>query len=362
MNLEDDDSLLSGYLDGELDPAQREAVEAALAGDPELAARLADLEALRRQLGGLARPLAPRDVTANVLAHLRRDPRARARTALRRHPRLAWGGLAAAAAALALLASQPPGFGLGLRRPGAGAIPAGGHRGFAPLTADAGGPGPAPAALPAASASAEGLAAEFAAERERDRVRALLDRPGVRRLVVVVDEITSQTLTSAEDALAATPRVERLQGRLRIGQGIAPDPDRPGEALVYTVVLDDHELGNLQTQLERRLATAEVGRSAEPAAPELVTQLADVGQILVSEGPPAAPSLVEPPALPGPAVADRAGSPDLIPNADLAAEAARGPHVEAARPAAEAPAERPRRVTLVWITTRPPGGRAGGSM
>ncbi|MBX6314748.1 MAG: zf-HC2 domain-containing protein, partial [Isosphaeraceae bacterium] len=46
MNL-DDESLLSAYLDGELDPARRLAVEAALLSRPQLAARLQDLARVR---------------------------------------------------------------------------------------------------------------------------------------------------------------------------------------------------------------------------------------------------------------------------------------------------------------------------
>jgi anti-sigma factor RsiW len=46
MDVRIPDELLSGYLDGELGPAERARVEAALAGDPKLADRHADLAAV----------------------------------------------------------------------------------------------------------------------------------------------------------------------------------------------------------------------------------------------------------------------------------------------------------------------------
>jgi anti-sigma factor RsiW len=379
MNLDrDDDSRLSGYLDGELDPAEREAVEAARAADPALAARLDELEAVRRQLGALSRPLAPRDVAANVLARIDHDPRTRARTILRRRPVLAWSGLAAAAA-LAILAVRPPD--LGGTNPGASTRPRGGRPtarleagpgagGLAAASASAVAAVPAASPAPGVTPGPLALAAEVAAERERDRVRALLDRPGVRRLVVVVDAITPRTLTSVEDALRETPRAEPLQGRLRIGQGIVLDPERPGEAVVYTVVLDDQELGHLRHELAERLNPGQVAEATEPAAPELVTQLADVGSVLVTEGRPAAPPLVEPPALPGgTSLAHDIAPPDATPREVIAAETARGAGPgpvaaavpPAARPAEPTPPSPSRRVTLVWVTARAPGVRDGGT-
>ncbi len=58
MNL-DDESLLSAYLDGELDAEGRSAVEAALLSDAGLSDRLRELSAVRDLIAGLPRP-APR--------------------------------------------------------------------------------------------------------------------------------------------------------------------------------------------------------------------------------------------------------------------------------------------------------------
>lgn len=356
MNLHDD-SLLSGYLDDELDPAQRAQVETALAADPDLAAMLADLTALRRQVDGLARPRAPRDVTANVMARVAGDPRARLQRLVRRHPRWVGAGLAAAAA-LVLLAVRPPDLaGMG-RRPAVAVSPQGGARPVAPRSVaaavDTATPPvaeaenrPAPAALASALA-----AAERNAERDRERVRALLDRPGVQRLLVLVDEITPQAIRHVEDALEATPRIEPLQGRLRIGQGITIDPDRPGEAVVYTVVLDDNEVTNLQAQLARRFQPGQIATTVEPADPAVVTQLADAGPLDVREGRAAAPGLFEPPPMP---MAHNPGPPDLPPRETLQAEAKSAARTGEPARSPDAPASFPRRVTLVWITTRSSG-------
>lgn len=360
MNL-DDETLLSGYLDGELDPEQRARVESALAASPELTATLAELAAACGQVSGLSRPLAPRDLTANVLARVARDPRARLRRAVRVRPQLAWAGLAAAASLAALLAVRPPDWGGGRS---AGEAPSRIH---APRAV-----GDRPVASRetlATEALAESKAVHEApepvvavasgkvADREGERVRALLDRPGVQRLVVMVDAITPEALRTVEDALEATPRIEPLQGRLHVGQGIVLDPSRPGEAVVYMVVLDENELTNLQAQLTRRLKPGQVAVSTEPAEPAIVTQLADVGTIQAQEGRMAAPGLFEPPPLSGTTLAHNPGPPDLTPRERLAAETP-GPEVrgdDTPTPKPRAPRSFPRRVTLVWVTARVAG-------
>jgi len=92
MNL-DDESLLSAYLDGELDARRRVEVEAALHADPHLTRRLGDLTATRDLVAGLCRPAAPADLAASILARLPRPHRGSPRL-LRFPPLLALGAAA----------------------------------------------------------------------------------------------------------------------------------------------------------------------------------------------------------------------------------------------------------------------------
>jgi len=102
-----DDELLSAYVDGDLDEAERAEVEAALAADPVLAARREELLTLKT----LAREAGPvtlrRDLWPEIRAAVARRPPwwAAAWEALRQ-PALAWTGTAAACAVLVLVVGQ----------------------------------------------------------------------------------------------------------------------------------------------------------------------------------------------------------------------------------------------------------------
>ena len=69
MNL-DDESLLSAYMDGQLDPDQHQAVESALLSNPQLSEQLRTLTILRDLVGGLSRD-ASVDVSFAVLERIR---------------------------------------------------------------------------------------------------------------------------------------------------------------------------------------------------------------------------------------------------------------------------------------------------
>src|SRR4051812_25523163 len=77
----DDESLLSAYLDDELDPAGRLEVESALLSDPRLAETLHELAGVRELLASLPRPELSRDLALEVGARL--GSRRAARPALR---------------------------------------------------------------------------------------------------------------------------------------------------------------------------------------------------------------------------------------------------------------------------------------
>ena len=68
--ISDDDSFLSAYMDGQLDPDQHQWVESALVSNPQLAEQLRGLTVLRDLVAGLARD-ASVDVTPQVMEQIR---------------------------------------------------------------------------------------------------------------------------------------------------------------------------------------------------------------------------------------------------------------------------------------------------
>src|SRR4051794_38694453 len=99
-----DESFLSAYLDGELDPAQRLAVEAALLSSPRLGERLRELAVVHELLASLPRPVVSLDLAPSVLRRIGRRPPARSlRIALGPY-QVGVPGAAAGRAALVLIA------------------------------------------------------------------------------------------------------------------------------------------------------------------------------------------------------------------------------------------------------------------
>ena len=72
----DDDSLLSAYMDGQLDPDQLALIESALVADSRLGEELRSLTAVRDLVAGLPRPAAV-DVTSRVRDRIRGKSRVR---------------------------------------------------------------------------------------------------------------------------------------------------------------------------------------------------------------------------------------------------------------------------------------------
>ena len=61
-----DESLLTAYLDGELEPDERVSIESALLVDPELARRLRQLSEVHELIAGLPRPVLLVDLTEEI--------------------------------------------------------------------------------------------------------------------------------------------------------------------------------------------------------------------------------------------------------------------------------------------------------
>ncbi|WP_158633430.1 anti-sigma factor family protein [Tautonia sociabilis] len=99
-----DETLLSAYLDDELDPESRREVEEAMRADPRLSRELGELARVRGLVEGLRRPLEAPDVSGEVLARIALE-----RAPTRALPPIAAASALAAAALLVLffLGSRP---------------------------------------------------------------------------------------------------------------------------------------------------------------------------------------------------------------------------------------------------------------
>jgi hypothetical protein len=310
MNL-DDESHLSSYLDDELDPADRLAVEWSIEASPPLADQLRSIALARDAVAGLDRPAIPRDLAPLVRARIasnRRTARLRvpARVAL---VASGFAGFAAIAASLifALIrlhptlhespelpkvaiqdeqAETPRNHLIGPSDPEP--IPP------APaplLVRDADEPSPKLPAFPShevllASASPPGEAAEL---NDRRVIGGILARSHVRRIVIVTDVIDAPE--QIRKLIAQNGRETPEFGRISIRQEIVVDPEYAEAAEVFAVPIDERGRRSFVDRLQKAFPDLiEEGRSS----PELVTQLTEVGQVAVFRGLKAAP-LGDPP-------------------------------------------------------------------
>ncbi|MHC5540998.1 anti-sigma factor family protein, partial [Singulisphaera rosea] len=69
----DDESILSAYIDGELDPEDRQRVELAILSDPFLDERVRQLSSVQQWVGQLSRPTSGVDLTSSVLQAIDRQ-------------------------------------------------------------------------------------------------------------------------------------------------------------------------------------------------------------------------------------------------------------------------------------------------
>lgn len=299
----DDKSLLSAYLDDELDLAGRLEVESALLTDPRLSEELRQLAGVREMLAGLSRPESSRDLAVEVGARLRG----------RRAPWPLRGAFPPAiAAAAALLIALPLGwdwFAGQERHKPARPLEAAGGLALAPkspqraqFVVEGAGPerlgiedapkGPAPEVGQVAARDDDPEAK--AREAEQAHIRKLLDSPHLRRVFVVTDVIGGDASERVGALLKQTPRGEPFYGRITISQGIVIDPKHPDQATVFALVMNDRELRQLQAKLDETFPKAVEESIAEPS---VVTQLADIGQVAVLSGI-AAPDVTIPAAVP----------------------------------------------------------------
>jgi hypothetical protein len=122
-------------------------------------------------------------------------------------------------------------------------------------------------------------------ETEAERVRSYLFDPRLRTVFVVNDVIGGGADRLVAEMIDQSPRSESEYGRLTVSQGIFVDPDHPGSAAVYALVMNDHELDQFRTRLRETFPGAV---TEERSRPDVVCRLAEVGQVIVKEGTPVA--------------------------------------------------------------------------
>src|SRR5271166_888767 len=282
-----DESLLGAYLDGELEPEQRRAVESSLATDSRLAEKVQCLSSVRDLVANLSRPASP-DVSAEVMRRVRQALlRRRPWTLDRRARRWAAAGLAASAA-IALLpllslhhhgtAEAPFPAGAAHHNP-----PSGGNSPRPELPADmmakashpaslpvnVFGPADTPSAVPAARAK------QATETDDQVRVRTLLDDPHLRRVFLVADHIGQPAEQQVTSLVERT--THRDYFKITVSQGIVIDPRHPGKATVFAVVLDENELGPFRDRLKKAFSDRLQEDDVNPA---VAMQLADIGQVV----------------------------------------------------------------------------------
>ena len=196
-------------------------------------------------------------------------------------------------------------------------------------------------------------AIEAARERDRRKVRALMERDDVRRILIVADVLGAGAATEqVDEILRKAGRARPDYGRITVAQGVVVDPEHPGAATVFAVVMNDGELAEFRGRLDSQFPGAV---SSDDARPEVITQLAEIGQVAVASGTPAAvlhrplaPPIAIRPVPPAPAVA-------LIPGHER--PVVLGPRQpDVAENPKGGPAPRPDaptgRTVLVWVATR----------
>ena len=301
----DDDTQLSAFLDDELDPGDRMAVAWEVESSTATARQLADLQSARDLVRGLGRPTIPVDLGAAVLAELAaRRPQARPRskrsTGVRRFA-AAFVGVASLAASLMVAMvllhrtlhddAHPWLFSRANR-------PAALSRQLDPVLV-----APLAAAEPAADQSPRSLAPSHSISHPQSQATTALDRtklasnptvegpeparPGqvdallghrkVFRALIVTD-VLDRASRDVRSIIEHDGLREPEFGRITLAQGIVIDPEHPGEAEVYSVVMDEPSLRPFVEQIRAKFPAVELHAETEPT---LVTQLSEVGQVAV---------------------------------------------------------------------------------
>ena len=291
----DDETLLSAYLDGRLSPKERQAVESALLGDSRLAEELRGLTALRDLLAGLPRAFDRRPQPSGDASGPSAAPDRGGAGAGRVGPGRAAALAALAAAVLMMLAV--PWFLPGPRGPELAGAAAGGT----PTLPDhpaATGLGPSDAHWPAFATAARQAAppaeprpdptqepaeADRAAQATGRTSAEYLDHPNLRQIFLVNDPGDGSDERRVADIVEKTTRFNYY--KITVAHGVMIDPRHPDEATVFALVVAPNDLEGLRNRLRAALRDR---MEVEEARPEVVTRLADLGQVEADAAAPVA--------------------------------------------------------------------------
>lgn len=338
----DDETLLSAYIDGELDAGARQRVEAALLADPALAEQLRQLAAVRDLVVALPPAVLRTSLSRSVIAAITAAPvggprsrsvagRRRSASAGRLHRFVELGTAAAIVLCLTagfriVLKNIPPGLENpapptvarklpAVRQPEAvtGVSPRGEGTSKSERARVK-----ASAALARPANVSKGAISEDDREHDRALIRDLLDSPNLTRVFVITDVIGGSAQKRVAKVVEDLPRLDSTYGRITVGQGILIDPKHPDEATVFAVVInDDRELEQFRSTLKASFPDNFEETRADPA---VVTQLADIGQVSVLAGAPMAHLTTPPRELGSPLTAIRSPAPEKSVAKEHAAE------------------------------------------
>ncbi len=307
----DDESFLSAYMDGQLDPERQQRVESALAASPQLAERMRGLVLVRDMVAGL-----PRDGSVDVRARVMQQIRARQRRGFLptlegwRHGSrriLPLAGLATTAASLMVAASlailvqtsqnDRGGPAVGELADALSVAPKDPVVLPAAVPVDAKDTAGVPQALVASShsdiagAHAEGTplasaemsdpgkaqladATEVAANHGLEQLRPFLDNARLKRFFLVESGPKTDSETTVASIVEHTTHLDFF--RISVPQGIVIDPLHPDRATVFAVSLEARQVDRFHEQLKMALPGLVEQR---PLDPSIATQLAELSAV-----------------------------------------------------------------------------------
>jgi anti-sigma factor RsiW len=300
--MSDDDSFLSAYMDGQLDPDQHRWVESALVSQPQLAERLRKLSAVRDLVAGLARDQSV-DLTQQVMERihgLRASPGRVRAWPFGRIGRLSAVSLLATAAGVIMAislaisalvtiggprraANHGPVRTVAVAKPtaferGRALAPADARKDHSPLSHTVRSHAVATSAIvESGSLPDSGAVVESSgslATHDLKHVLQFLDNPNLRRMFLVRNPQDGKGEQQVASVVERTTRYGYF--KITVSQGIVIDPRRPGEAAVFALIVNPKELDLLRDQL--RVALPDLVEET-PVDPVIVTRLAGIGRV-----------------------------------------------------------------------------------
>jgi hypothetical protein len=306
--MRDDDSILTAYIDDQLDSEARQRLESAMLADPQLAEELRKLVAVRDLVAGLPRE-ASVNVAPQVMERVRSLASRRSHAWFRRlranrsgsRPALVVGAMISAAAivlfAITLALSMT--LRTGPLVPGWNPAIADADSAKDSITAEVPSDAQAPSSVFSARSDSSdtiliaaaptsplrpatvlpqkasvAVAAVAPESRDLEQLRQLLDNPNLGRLFFVRNGKGGKAEQQVASVVERTTRYGFF--KINVAPGIVIDPRHPGEATVYALVVNPDEVDQLRNQLMvALLAPVE----DTPADASIVTQLADIGQV-----------------------------------------------------------------------------------